>query len=99
MIWVKSRTSNADTLVIVEYLYGLASYADKNPCAAIDTKITIYDVLNKDVLLKKKIQSDYLYQRSRTVEEFAENDAAFYKLDIGSAAETIAAFIAIDLGV
>ncbi len=88
----------ADTLVKIEFLYGLATYADKKSSAAIDAEVTIFDVDSKKVLLKKKIKSDSLYSTSRTVNEFSENEAMLFKSDMSSAADSISTLIANDLG-
>ena len=94
-----AREENADTFIKVEYTYGLAAYAEESASAAIDVQLQVYDVATKQVLLKKAINSDTFFKKSRTVDEFASNNAELFKRDILSASEALSKLVGSELGV
>ena len=94
-----AKEEHADTFIKVEYTYGLAAYAEESASAAIDVQLEVYDVATKQALLKKAIKSDAHFKKSRTVDEFAANNAELFKRDIVSASEALSKLVGSELGV
>ncbi len=93
------RKCEADTLLKVEYSYGLAAYASRKSSAAIIANFSVYDVETKELLLKKEIVSDNYFGRSRVVPEFAANDSELYKKDLSRAMDALSEIVARDFGI
>ncbi len=89
----------ADTMLKVEYYYGLAAYASRKSSAAIIANFSVYDVETKELLLKKEIVSDNYFGRSRVVPEFAANDSELYKKDLSRAMDALSEIVARDFGI
>jgi hypothetical protein len=93
------RKSQADTMLKVEYYYGLAAYANVKSSAAIIANFYVYDVKTKELLLKKEIVSDKYFKKSRVIPEFAANDSELYKKDLSEAMDTMSEVVARDFGI
>lgn len=93
------RKCQADTMLKVEYYYGLAAYASVKSSAAIIAHFYIYDVNTKELLLKKEIVSDKYFKKSRVIPEFAANDSELYKKDLSEAMDAMSEVVARDLGI
>lgn len=93
------RKCQADTMLKVEYYYGLAAYANVKSSAAIIANFSVYDVETKELLLKKEIISDKYFKKSRVIPEFAANDSELYKKDLSGAMDTMSEVVARDFGI
>jgi hypothetical protein len=92
------RKCEADTMLKVDFDYGLAAYAREKASAAMIANISVYDVATKTLLMKKEIVSDNYFKRSRVIPDFAANGAELYKKDILEALNTLSVIVARDFG-
>lgn len=92
------RKCEADTMLKIDFYYGLAAYSGEKPSAAIVGNILVYDVKTKELLMKKAILSDQYFREGRTVPEFSDNGAELFKEDIIEAVDSISLLLASDLG-
>jgi hypothetical protein len=83
----------ADTLLTVDFIYGLAVYSGDMASAAIDSYITVFDVKSKKVLLKRAIMSDLYYKEGYSVDEYAAEDGKLFKENIVKAARALSLLI------
>lgn len=93
------RRCEANTMVKVDYYYGLAAYASRKSSAAIIANFSVYDVETKELLLKKEIVSDRFFKKSRVIPEFAANDSELYKKDLSEAMDAMSEVVARDFGI
>jgi hypothetical protein len=87
-----------DTMLKVDFDYGLATYAREKASAAITSNVSVYDVKTKTLLMKKDILSDWYFKKSRVIPEFSANAAELYKRDILEAMNALSLMVASDLG-
>ena len=92
------RKCEADTMLKVDFDYGLAAYAREKASAAMIANISVYDVATKTLLMKKEILSDQYFKRSRVIPDFSANGAELYKKDILEALNTLSVIVARDFG-
>ena len=90
---------DADTLLTVDFLYGLAVYSRDMTSADIDSFITVYDVKSKKVLLKKAITSDLYYKEGYSVDEYAAEDGKLFKENIVKASRGLSLLIGYEFGI
>lgn len=88
----------ADTLLEVDFYYGLAAYAVEKASAVIIAKISVYDVYKENLIMRKKFISDEYFKKSRIVPDFAANNAALYKQDMLEIVNGFTQLVALDFG-
>ena len=79
------RQLGADTMVTVDYSYGLAAYKTEQACAAIDGTIYVYDVETKTLLMTKAISSDKYFKRGKDINTYLADNGKLYKQDLSKA--------------
>jgi len=89
----------ADTLLTVDFLYGLAVYSGDMASAVIDSVITVYDVKTKKVLLEKVIASDLYFKEGYSIDEYAADDAKLFNNNIVKAARGLSLLIGYEFGI
>jgi hypothetical protein len=92
------KKCEADTMLKVDLLYGLAAYAREKSSAAIIAKLFVYDVGTKTLLMEKEVLSDKYLKRSRVIPDFAAGDAELYKRDVHDAVNVLSVIVARDFG-
>jgi hypothetical protein len=92
------KKCEADTMLKIDFYYGLAAYSGEKASAAIVGNILVYDVKTKELLMKKAILSDQYFRKGRTVPEFSDNSAELFKKDIIEAVDSVSLLVASDLG-
>jgi hypothetical protein len=93
------RKCEVDTMLKVEYYYGLAAYANVKSSAAVIANFSVYDVETNKLLLKKEMVSDRYFKKSRVIPEFAANDSELYKNDLSEAMGAMSEVVARDFGI
>ena len=89
----------ADTLLMVDFFYGLAVYSGDMASVAIDASIAVYDVKKGKKLLKKIINSDLYFKEGHSVDEYASDDAKLFKENIIKAARGLSLLIGYEFGI
>lgn len=92
------KKCEADTMLKIEYFYGLAAYAREKASAAILARFSVYEVGTKALIMEKEIVSDIYFKKSRVVPDFAANDSELYKKDLSEAVDALSAAVARDFG-
>ena len=92
------RRCEADTLLKIDFNYGLAAYAREKSSAAIVVNLSVYDVATKSLVMKKQIVSDQYFKKSRVIPDFSANGAELYKKDIPEIVNMLSIIIARDFG-
>jgi hypothetical protein len=88
-----------DTVIEVEYSYGLAVYPGKvKPSAVLHANIRVIDLSNHEILMSKTVASDQHYKRSHSVNEFAAERGWLYRREYTQAVYALANLIAIEFG-
>lgn len=88
-----------DTLILVDFAYGMAVYRDTKASPAIDTVVKVYDIKTGNLLLMKGIRSDGYFRTARTVGELKPNKAELFRKEITEAADVAALAIASEFGI
>lgn len=89
-----ARQTNADVLISLTYMYGIAGYAKESSSAAIDGDYFVYDVRTGKKLVQKKLFSDHFFRAGHKLNEFLSQDAELFKQDLKKASEGMATLIA-----
>jgi len=92
------RRCEADTMLKIDFDYGLAAYAREKSSAAIIVNLSVYDVATKYLVMKKQILSDQYFKRSRVITDFSANGAELYKKDIPEIVNVLSIIVARDFG-
>ena len=96
----EAKILGIDTFVLIEYSYGVAAFKDRAACAIVAGKITIYDVVSDEILLRKRLASDDDYISAyRTVDEFVKDNGKFYKEDFRIAADSFSYLVGKQVGI
>jgi len=88
----------ADTLLEVNFSYGVAFYMGEKSSAAIITNISVYDVYANNLLMKKEFISDDYFKKNRIVPDFAANSAELYKKDMLEIVNGFTQIVALEFG-
>lgn len=95
----KSTPPICDTIVEVDFLYGMAAFNTELASPAIKADVKILAESGKKNLLDTIIKSDHYYTNSKVIKEFEQNDAELYKKSIAEASNTFSYQIANALGI
>ncbi len=89
-----------DTVLEIDFVYGLAAYAGGlAPSAVISGVVTVVDVQENKVVMKKRMSSDSYYKKHYTVEEFSADGGQLFRREIREAARGFAHIVASEFGV
>jgi hypothetical protein len=89
----------ADTLLTLDFLYGLAVYSRDMASADIDSIISVYDVKTNKALLEKVITSDLYFKEGYSIDEYAAEDGKLFKENIIKAARGLSLLIGYEFGI
>jgi hypothetical protein len=95
----EAKQIGVDTLVFLEFAYGLAAYNGKPASVSIDGEIVVYDVSTAKIVLKKEMESDQDFREYRTIADFAKEDGKLFKEDLNGAINGFSSYVARQLGV
>ncbi len=88
----------ADTLLEIDFYYGLAAYAGEKSSAIIIANISVHDVNANNLLMKREFISDEHFKKNRVVPDFAANSAELYKKDILDIVNGFTQLVALEFG-
>lgn len=88
-----------DTLVFIDFSYGVAAYHGEKSSAVINAELFFTDVNSKKLILNKIITSDALFYSGRNIDEFSNNHAELYKQDIVKASEACSQLIGAEMDI
>ncbi|TAN38222.1 MAG: hypothetical protein EPN25_14330 [Nitrospirae bacterium] len=89
-----------DTLIFIEYYYGLGAFKDRPACVVVAGKITVYDVKSETIIFDRLIASDDDFVPGyRTVDEFVNDNAKLFKEDLNTAVDGFSYLVATQLGI
>ena len=91
--------AGADTMLKVDYSYGLAAYARAKASAAIVANISVYNVRTNALLMNKVISSDNYFKNACVVTQYSANDAELFRKDMLEAVNGLSLLIATEFGV
>ena len=91
--------AGADTMLIIDYSYGLAAYARVKASAAIVANISVYNIRTNALLMNKVISSDNYFKNACVVTQYSANDAELFKNDMLEAVNGLSLLIATEFGV
>ncbi len=90
-----AKKQEADIVLHLNIIYGLAIYKNTPSSAAIDADVTIFSVYSKEKLMEGSIRSDQEFCKGRYVDDFMADHALLYKQDMEKAMEGFADRVAL----
>ncbi|VAV82319.1 hypothetical protein MNBD_DELTA01-921 [hydrothermal vent metagenome] len=94
-----AKDVGADIILYVDFTYGLAVYRGEKASAAVDARISVYDVNRAEVIMRRGVSSDLYFKSGHTVDEFAIDGALIFSKDIEKAVDSLSLRIASEFGV
>jgi len=90
---------NINTVLEINFVYGLAicRYEIK-PTATIVADVSLINIEENKLCMKKVIFSDFYYKKGYTLDEFKANEAALFKREISEVMSYIVQLLASELG-
>jgi hypothetical protein len=93
------REIGVDILLKIDFVYGLAAYADSKASAVIDADISVYDIKTSNLLMERSISSENYFKEGHVINEFKANKAELFKKNIIEAANGLSILIAYEFGI
>lgn len=90
----EAKKMEIDALVFLDIAYGLVSHNDKQATVSIDADMVVYNVKDKEVILKKVIESDQYFREYRTIEEFSQSNGKLLIEDLQGAISGFSTYVA-----
>jgi hypothetical protein len=87
-----------DTILEINFIYGLAAYESENASVVISADVSVIDVKDNKLLMKKNILSDEYFKMGHTIDEFRANNAELFKKELIEAICGCAHLITSDFG-
>lgn len=96
---VLCKKLNVDTVLEIDFIHGLAvCKGEKRPTAVVAADVSVLDIEENRLLMKKSISSDDYYIKGYTVDEFRANEAELFKKEILEAVRGFAHLVASEFG-
>ncbi len=97
---ILSKSLGVDAVLQINFIYGLAGYGGyQRPSAVISGFVSIIDIKDNKLLMRKIMSSDSYYKKGYTVDEFKTNQAELFKKEILEAIRWFARLVASEFGV
>jgi len=91
--------AGADTILIVDYLYGLAAYASEEASVAIVAYISVHNVKTNTLLMNKTVSSDKYFKNPCPVPKCSANGGELFRKDMVEAVNGLSLLIASEFAV
>jgi hypothetical protein len=83
----------ADTVLTIDFQYGLAAYAGETASAAINAQVSMVNIAEKRVIMSRTVLCDTRFLGGHTVEEYKADKARLFREEIAEAARSMAKVI------
>ncbi len=87
----------ADSVLVIDYQYGLAAYDKRPASAAISADVSLISVGENRVILHKSIFCDTSWRGGHTVSEYKADNARLFKEEIAEDVKGIAGVLVVEL--
>lgn len=96
---VLSKRLGVDTVLEIDFRYGLAAYGGGvSASAVIAGVVSVTDIKDNKLLMRKTISSDAYYRKGYTVEDFKANGAELFRKESVEAIRGFARLVAAEFG-
>jgi hypothetical protein len=83
------KNFDADTVLVISFIHGLAAYTGRPASATISADVAVVKTSDNTYLMKKRFDADQRFGDGHTIDEFAANSGELYKQNIVQAVGVI----------
>ena len=87
---VLHRQLGADTVLVVDFVYGLAAYTGAKANAVVSANVSLINAVDNRRIMKRRIDSDIWRTEGHTIDEYRADGARVYKDELVNAIKVIA---------